>query len=244
MKKITLVLCACAIAFAGLFVSCSNDSGDVQLIYRDSTSYNYVYNLSGSKVVTRETATDKAALLTTVTETTSFEGLAVLTWSVNDDTTKDYKQYAVSNNVDKANKVTTTKYSGSAASSQTAVADVHVDNLRLTETEYWDDVNSTYVTVPASFVVPNFYITEHDEKFYYGALQNSGNSYVVYTDAEWKDYVDNGDETVAVSGSIEEGDSITITVTEAPKDNSTGSAVNKTTTVWTYKLTKAGADAE
>ena len=46
MKKITLVLCACAIAFAGLLVSCNNATGD----YVNTTSAwnRYEYKVTGT----------------------------------------------------------------------------------------------------------------------------------------------------------------------------------------------------
>jgi len=222
MKKITLVLCACAMAFAGLLVSCNNNAGDTKLIYRDTTSYDNAYEFSATKVVTVETATNKATLLTTEETTTSFTGLATITYSENDDVTEDYKNYSfgITDRSDGTSKKVTS-YSGTAAASQTAVKDSYVVN----ESSFDPTYNSWSV---------DFY--EFDGKYYLGKAADTNTA--VYTDAYLKDTLVN---TITVDGDIAEGDTLTIVVTEDPKDTSTSPAVNKTTTVWTYKLTKAGS---
>ncbi|WP_027727237.1 hypothetical protein [Treponema bryantii] len=45
MKKITLMLCACAMAFAGLLVSCNNGS---EYINASGVSYDYKYKVTGT----------------------------------------------------------------------------------------------------------------------------------------------------------------------------------------------------
>lgn len=223
MKKITLVLCACAMAFAGLLVSCNNNAGDTKLIYRDTTSYDNAYEFSATKVVTVETATNKATLLKTEETTTSFAGLATISYSENDDTTVDYKNYTfeiTDKSIASSKKVTS--YSGTAASSQPAVKDSYTVN------------DSSFSPAPNGLRSVAFY--EFDGKFYLGTAADTNTA--VYTDAYLKDTLVN---TITVDGDIAEGDTLTIVVTEDPKDTSTGTAVNKTTTVWTYKLTKAGS---
>lgn len=224
MKKITLVLCACAMAFAGLLVSCNNNAGDTtKLINRDTTSYDNAYEFSATKVVTVETATNKATLLTTEETTTSFTGLATITYSENDDVTEDYKNYTFAiTDKTKASSKKVTSYSGTAAASQTAVKDAYTVN------------DSDFSPAPNSSSSVDFY--EFDGKFYLGEASDTDTA--VYTDAYLKDTLVN---TITVDGDIAEGDTLTIVVTEDPKDTSTGTAVNKTTTVWTYKLTKAGS---
>ncbi len=229
MKKITLVLCACAMAFAGLFVSCSNDSGDVNLIYRDSTSYNYLYNLSGTLVVTTEDATNTATDLVTTTETTSFNGVAKLTWYTNDDTVEDYKNYRFdldNINTDNVSRVT----SVNDKSLSTQADPVHVDFL----THF-----SRIDAVPDSETY--FYFYEFAENFFYGYASEDNTA--VYTEAGLKKWVDNNNYTVTVAGNIEEDDEITITVkkvVDVTANTYPGSttAVDKTTTVYTYKLSK------
>ena len=50
MKKITLMLCACAMAFAGLLVSCSN--GSEKYVDATEVNNNYLYKVTGSVSVT------------------------------------------------------------------------------------------------------------------------------------------------------------------------------------------------
>ena len=225
MKKITLVLCACAMAFAGLLVSCSNDAsgGDVKLIYRDSTEYEYVYELSGTIVETVQQASDKAVLLTTETTTTSFKGLAQLSWDTNDDAFDDVTAYGLSvRGIEEANKVLTKSYSGSSASAQPAFVPEHTDRL-------------------SGFTLSGLSFYKLEDKY---VADLKFGEYAAWTEADWKDYVDAGGKTIAVSGDIEEDDEITITVTESPADSSAAPIVNKTTTVTTYKLKKVAASEE
>lgn len=250
MKKITLVLCACAMAFAGLLVSCSNGSGTEQIIFRGDTSYDYAYTLSGTKVVTTQIAnSDKRVLLTTTEETTSFDGIATLCWKTDDDSTKDYLNYSLNPTVAKANKVTTTKYSGSSASAQAAVADEHVDNLSSFDLKInkYEDYTFDYgsVTYTTKELVDGLlFYSFDDEKFYLGNISdNSDYAAFAGEKSSEKDF----NKTITVTGNIEEDDSLTIVVTFVNDDfNNDGddddaNTVDAQTTVWTFKLTKAGS---
>ena len=201
MKKITLVLCACAIAFAGLLVSCSNDagSGDVNLIYRDSTTYNYVYELTGTKVVTEESASDKTVLLTTETTTTSFKGLARLYWNVNDDTFDDYTYYSFDVfGLEEANELYKKTFTGTDAANHDAET-LYTDRLSTFSLAYknvHDDIPDLgFYKLDDKYIVAkkNFYDDSDPDnvKDYY---------FATWTDADWKDYVDAGGKTISVSG--------------------------------------------
>ena len=213
MKKITLMLCACAMAFAGLLVSCSN--GSEKIIFTDSTSYDYAYTVSGTKVETTESATDKAALLTTTTVTSSFSaGNAIISWSENDDTTLDWKNYSFSVNAARGDKVTSIKYTGTSASSYTAPEDAHVDN--------------TSISLLADY---DFF--------------SLGDAYYAGSGSEWNQVAKTEDQikaltsTVTVTGNIAEDDKLTIVYTVKDWDLGTDPAVDKRTTVYTFNLVKA-----
>ena len=49
MKKINLILCACAVALTGLMVSCKN--GNVDKIDVTKTYKNYIYKVGGTPCV-------------------------------------------------------------------------------------------------------------------------------------------------------------------------------------------------
>ncbi len=80
MKKITLMLCACAMAFAGLLVSCNN--GTEKYIYANDVSYAYDYNVSGT-IKTVATSGAVAAPTATVTEYTLTKGQGGIYWTEN-----------------------------------------------------------------------------------------------------------------------------------------------------------------
>ena len=111
MKKITLVLCACAMAFAGLLVSCSNGSGTEEIIFRGNESNEYLYTVSGTLVETTATG-DKTLTVATTTKTTEFGGTAVLKWDASDDKAYDYQNYELTVNPGKAKVTNSTSYSG------------------------------------------------------------------------------------------------------------------------------------
>lgn len=50
MKKINLILCACAVALSGLMVSCKN--GNVDIINVTETTTNYIYKINGTVTTT------------------------------------------------------------------------------------------------------------------------------------------------------------------------------------------------
>ena len=228
MKKITLVLCACAMAFAGLLVSCSNDagSGDVNLIYRDITENQYLHGLNGERTVTTKNGSSASDLVTTEVKTT-FNGFASLEWVVNNNNTEDYKNYnlkvapLLNENVSKKTTV------HDAAASTQSDPDF-IDFYDVSSDSDFDDID--------------IYFYEFDEKFYIGTADESNTA--VYAAKEWKDYTEAGNPTVEVSGNIEEDDEVTITVTYAPKDTSTAPAQHSTKTVWTFKLSKPVASEE
>ncbi len=217
MKKITLMLCACAMAFAGLLVSCSN--GSEKIIFTDNTSYDYAYAVSGTKVVATESApSDKAVLHTTTTETSSFSaGNAVITWYENDNSTTDWKNYSLSVSPARGDKVVAVKYSGTSASSQTAVEDVHTDNT---------DISGLYF---------NFYSL--GDAYYSGSKNWENDNYAAKTEDEVKEL----NYTVSVTGNIAEDDKITIVYTVKNYDSGIDPIVNKQTTVYTFNLVKAGS---
>lgn len=234
MKKITLVLCACAMAFAGLLVSCSNDagSGDVNLIKRDTTKYQYLYVLNGERTVTTKVGSSASDLVTTEVKTT-FNGSASLTWDVDNNYTEDYKNYNLSVapllNENVSQKTT---INNAAASTQPDPAFI----------DFYDYASEPVVPGQLGLIDLEFDFYEFDEKFYIGAADESNTA--VYAAKEWKDYIEAGNPTVEVTGNIEEDDEVTITVTCAPKDTSTAPAQNSTKTVWTFKLSKPVASEE
>ncbi len=63
MKKITLMLCACAMAFAGLLVSCSN--GTEKWIDGTQEGTNYVYSITGTVTESVETGSTGSTTVTT-----------------------------------------------------------------------------------------------------------------------------------------------------------------------------------
>lgn len=58
MKKINLILCACAVALAGLMVSCKN--GNVEKIDVTSTETSYIYKVNGTVTYTMKSGTTTA----------------------------------------------------------------------------------------------------------------------------------------------------------------------------------------
>lgn len=229
MKKITLMLCACAMAFAGLLVSCSN--GSEKIIFTDSTSYDYAYTVSGSKVVTTEVATaDKAVLLTTTTKTSTFStGAANISWSENDDATYDWKNYELNVMPGRGDYVESVKYSGTSASAQPATVDQHKDNTEITLLDWNDwDVYSK---------LNDFDFYSLGDAYYLGSKSDDNSSYAAKTEDEIKDL----NVTVAVTGNIAEDDKLTIVYTVTAYDNGTDPVVNKKTAVYTFNLVKAGS---
>ena len=96
MKKISLVLCACAVAMAGLLASCSN--GPEELVFNtveDTWETSVLYDVSGSfKKVEKVGAKDSVA--TTECAETITSGYSVLAWesktpNVSDVITYDFR---------------------------------------------------------------------------------------------------------------------------------------------------------
>jgi len=96
MKKITLMLCACAMAFAGLLVSCNNGAEDY--INTTSVSNTYYYKVTGSfKDV--ETSGAIAAPSTETTEWTIVKGTAAVSWTKSVTTEGDRPIYEISTDI-------------------------------------------------------------------------------------------------------------------------------------------------
>ena len=75
MKKINLILCACAVALAGLMVSCKNNNVDI--INVTNTKTNYIYKVSGTVTSTSNygaTATSVTNTVTTYTIKDAYTG--------------------------------------------------------------------------------------------------------------------------------------------------------------------------
>lgn len=58
MKKINLILCACAVALTGLMVSCKN--GNVEKIDVTNTETRYIYKVNGTVTMTKKSGTTTA----------------------------------------------------------------------------------------------------------------------------------------------------------------------------------------
>ncbi len=225
MKKITLMLCACAMAFAGLLVSCNN--GSEKIVLTDNKTYDYVYVVSGTKVVTFEdAATDPRDLLETRTTTETFSGAnGEIWWSESDDSTADYKNYIFWVDSTKGNKEV--KYEQTGTNKNT---DLNTDEF----TDYVDisDENESFYSLGEAYYLGNINLNNNP----------SWDDVAAYSEDAAKALT----RTIKVTGSIEENDSITIVVTDV--DDSTEDeypseekAVYKTTTVWTYNFVKAGS---
>ena len=92
MKKITLMLCACAMAFAGLLVSCNNGTEK----YVDTTSVynNYRYKVTGS--VTETTSTGAIAKPDTTSDVYTFtKATGSVSWTDNETSKGDVPTYNI-----------------------------------------------------------------------------------------------------------------------------------------------------
>ena len=89
MKKLTLLLCACAIALAGALVSCKN--GPEEIVFTNSTSYNYKYTITGSIVEKTETGTPDN-ITETIVKRDIKGGYGTISWSK-----ENYKEYDFNN---------------------------------------------------------------------------------------------------------------------------------------------------
>lgn len=90
MKKISLMLCVCAMALVGLFVSCSNGE------YIDSTSVgnNYLYKVTGTmKVIETEGLIDNPSSLTR--EYTIVKATGGLWWAESVSQAGDVPEYSI-----------------------------------------------------------------------------------------------------------------------------------------------------
>jgi len=91
MKKITLMLCACAMAFAGLLVSCNNGS---EYINASGVSYNYNYKITG----TIKEATSDGAVASpekTSTDYTFTKATGYVNWYENENSYGDVPTYYI-----------------------------------------------------------------------------------------------------------------------------------------------------
>lgn len=113
MKKLSLILCACAIAVAGLSVSCKNET-----VERKNVGYkNYLnsYTISGTittVVVNKEVDTDGTTVLLndTITTTTTIEaGTAKIEWRESKTYSTNGVEYTISSITTKGKQTKKTK---------------------------------------------------------------------------------------------------------------------------------------
>lgn len=220
MKKITLMLCACAMAFAGLLVSCSN--GSEKIVFTGETTYEYAYAVTGTKVVTTVTSSNSDTLVETTTVTDSFKnGTALLSWTTNDDQTLETQNYNLKVNYGYGDKTTDYSFSGTSATGRSRDSSYSM-NSWLGEASW------------------NFYTL--DSKYFIGST-STGNADSLTADEEKELGKNEDDETITVTGNIAEDDSLTIVVTvlNRSRDNATAKTLDNETTVYTYNLVKLGS---
>jgi len=224
MKKITLMLCACAMAFAGLLVSCSN--GSEKIVFTGETNYEYAYAVTGTKVETTVSSTNSDALVSTTTVTDTFKnGTALLSWSTDDDDTLETQNYNLKVNYGYGDRTTDYSFSGSLYTADKAAYDrdsSYSMNNWLGEGS-WD-----------------FYTL--DSKYFVGTT-STWNADSLTADEEKELGKSESDRTITVTGNIAEDDSLTIVVTylERSRDNATAKTLDNKTTVYTYNLVKLGS---
>ena len=224
MKKITLMLCACAMAFAGLLVSCSN--GSEKIVFTGETTYEYAYAVTGTKVETTTYSSNSDELVRTTTVTDSFKnGTALLSWTTDDDETLETQNYNLKVNYGYGDKTTDYSFSGSLYTANKAAYDTDSDysmNSWLGQGS-WD-----------------FYTL--DSKYFVGTT-NTWNADSLTADEEKELGKAQGDKTITVTGNIAEDDSLTIVVTvlNRSRDNATAKTLDNQTTVYTYNLVKLGS---
>ena len=92
MKKITLMLCACAMAFAGLLVSCNNGS---EYIEASGVSYSYNYKITGT---IKEATSDGSVAAPSKTSTvyTFTKATGNVNWYENENSYGDTPDYWIS----------------------------------------------------------------------------------------------------------------------------------------------------
>ena len=223
MKKITLVLCACAMAFTGLLVSCSNNSGTEEIIFRDKETNCYVYEVSGIEVITKnEGGLDTT--VTTTTDTVEFSGVGTLTWTLNDDELNDFQNYSLEVKTGQGYGTRSIKYSGEEGKNKTAPKDIHDDYGYF----YYNTNSANEIKLDFHYAAGNYYLTK-----------GSTASTVVYTE-EGEKALEN---TIKITGDIAESDTLTIVVSYVIKnnDNETAKTVDNSSEVYTLKLVKAGS---
>ena len=224
MKKITLMLCACAMAFAGLLVSCSN--GSEKIVFKGETTYEYAYAVTGTKVETTTTSSNSDELVRTTTVTDSFKnGTALLSWSTKDDETLETQDYKLNVNYGYGDETTDYSFSGSLYTANKAAYDrdsSYSMNRWLGEASW------------------NFYTL--DSKYFIGST-STWNADSKTADEEKELGKSEYDQTITVTGNIAEDDTLTIVVTvlNRSRDNATAKTLDNITTVYTYNLVKLGS---
>ena len=218
MKKITLVLCACAMAFAGLLVSCNNSTGDEQIILRGTTSYDYAYAVSGSKVVTTKDSRGSESsdfLDTTVVTDTFKNGVANLKWSVDDDETVSVQNYTLAVKYGYGDTETSTDYTGTYASTDP-------------DKRYSNNHNLGTAVFKFYSLGDKFYDGESD-RYAFDALTEDDEKAETYS--------------YAITGKIAEDDTlkIVVTVKNYDYDDADAKTVDNKTTVYTFDLVKIGS---
>lgn len=103
MKKLTLILCVCAIAFTSILVSCKNEPEE----YIDTTTkyYNYMYSVTGTVNYEQDYGPKDAVVKTTINRTFT-QATGTAEWSENAYDKSDYQKYTIkaSGYVDEVNK--------------------------------------------------------------------------------------------------------------------------------------------
>ena len=231
MKKMSLVLCACAVAMAGLLASCSNGPEEVVFVTRETTEA--LYDVSGSFT---KTVTSGLKDATTVTETvdTITSGYAKFGWTsktVNESDAVNYELWGSGYNYKRVETVTPT--TGDATTTTYSEAN---------EDMWWHD---GWTSAP-------FYTFDSavgDGNNTTGFSKIDGKYYALMQVTNWSTYkyMDSGNFTVTGDPETDNSFTVTMTVTDDNMsvdndDDGVNDYIN--TAVYSYKLTftKKGAN--
>ena len=229
MKKMSLVLCACAVAMAGLLASCSNGPEEVVFVTEETTEA--LYDVSGSFT---KTVTSGLKDATTVTETvdTITSGYAKFGWTSKTVNESDAVNYCLWDSGYNYKRVeTVTPASGDATTTTFSEAN---GNL------WWVDgwTSSPFYTFDSAVGDDTTGFSKIDGKYY--ALLRVSN---------WSTYDHMVNGTFTVTGDPETDSSFTVTMTVTDDNSSLDTdddGVNDViyTRVYSYKLTftKKGAN--
>lgn len=166
MKKINLILGACAIAAAALLVSCNNGTKDYVNVKTINNSY--AYNVTGSVKNTTKNGTTTAAS-ENVTTATIKSALAQVTWSEDKLNDSNYDYYTV-----KFNGTANWTNSYTAAGATTATTSKFTDKFGVEGTT----VEQERVELPAGWYSPTF--SAHIDSIYNHNYQSNPLDYYEY----------------------------------------------------------------